>query len=156
MAAIQKDIAPNTNFSLFIYPYFGFRPLFFQRDDSMDESIWTVNHHYLSLWCLRTAQFLLSAVNHRYLIHCVQIQHSRINNNITVCFKQIKRYKKVFLLNFVTLPTPSKPCVPHEKPFITELRAMYFFFLIFLQIINQTSHIPYFRRQFRLPHQWKY
>ena len=48
------------------------------RDDSMDESIWTVNHRYISLWCLRTAQFLLSAVNHRYLIHCVRIQRSYV------------------------------------------------------------------------------
>jgi hypothetical protein len=46
----------------FLTPYL---PLFwailfyFQRDDSMD------------VWCLRTAEFLFSVVNHRYLIQCV-------------------------------------------------------------------------------------
>ncbi len=87
---------------------------------------------------------------------CSNTTQLRNNNSITVCFKQIKRYKKVFLLSFVTLPTPPKPCVPHEIHFITELWAMYFFFLFFLQSINQTSHIAYLRLQFRLPHQWNY
>ena len=63
----------------FLIPYiplFWVRLFFFLRDDSMDESIWTVNHRYFFLWCLGTAQFLLSAVNHRYLIQCIWIQHS--------------------------------------------------------------------------------
>jgi hypothetical protein len=34
---------------------------------------------------------------------CSNTKQLRNNNNITVCFKQIKRYKKAFLLNFVTL-----------------------------------------------------
>ena len=74
---------------------------------------------------------------------CSNTLQLRNNNNIAVCFKQIKRYKKVFSLNFVTIPTPPKPWVPHEKPFITELWAMYFFFSFFSQSINQISHIPY-------------
>ena len=65
----------------FLTPYIPIvwvRLFLFQRDDSMDESTWTVNHRYLSLWWLRAAQFLLSAVNHHYLIHCVRIQHSYV------------------------------------------------------------------------------
>jgi hypothetical protein len=34
---------------------------------------------------------------------CSNITQLRNNNNITVCFKQIKCYKKVFLLNFVII-----------------------------------------------------
>jgi hypothetical protein len=48
----------------------------------------------------------------------------------------------VFLLNFVTSLTPPKPCVPHEKSFITELMyTPHIFFLFLSQSMNQTSHI---------------
>jgi hypothetical protein len=39
----------------------------------MDETTWTVNHRYLFLWCLGTAQFLLLAVNRCYLVQYVWI-----------------------------------------------------------------------------------
>jgi hypothetical protein len=67
----------------------------------MDESTWTVNHRYLSLWCLRTVQFLLSAVNHRYLIHCVRVTRLFWSCNFLMEWSQSFRTGNLIVLLFV-------------------------------------------------------
>ena len=79
--------------------------LFFQRDDSIrDESIWTVNHRYLSLWCLEFCAISLISCQSKFSDSlCSNITQLRNNSNITVCFKQIKCYKKVQMYSYITL-----------------------------------------------------